>query len=289
MKNKTTYILLSFILVLSVIVRFFKLGQIPASSNEIYNLRLLSALLGTFTTILIFFLANSLTNSKKIGLFSSFSYTILPLAVVENRIVSWVTIADFFLIFSLLILLNKNSSNKKIIGSISLIITIIFILFKSTILESDIFLGNYIQLIANFFTLASFEKIFIANDTYWIAGLRKYGMINPELIVIFLIGFYQLLKQRNKIILISLAALFIFASVNSKFPEAREIGIVAPFFAVVLGFGFNNLSRVLNNFKPLIYLYFLIILYGIMIFYHYYFVHYSLRIEQEQTYKTATF
>lgn len=282
------------ILVIAFIVRFAFLGSIPPSVSEVFPLRIISAVCGFFSVILSYYLVKRISKNKELALFSALSLAILPISIIENRIVSWVSVAVFLIIVSYFFIIDK-SPIKKVFGFLLFIIFLFYI-------NKEILLINRLQtkfdfnlLLNNFFDALSFNKIFFTNDSYWSGGIRRYGMIYPEIIPIFLVGVFELLnKKRFDLILFGLSVLLI-AALSPTYPEAREIGLLAPIIAIILGFGglkvFNYFKRNTENILVVIsgLAYLIVLLYGIINFFHYYFIHYDFGVKQENYYQINKF
>lgn len=282
------------IIVLAFIVRFAFLGSIPPMVVEVFPARIVSAFSGFFAVVLIYFLTKKSFKSKELALFTSLSLSLLPISIVENRIVSWVSVAVFLIIVSYFFIIDK-SPIKKVFGFLLFIIFLFYI-------NKEILLINRLQtkfdfnlLLNNFFDALSFNKIFFTNDSYWSGGIRRYGMIYPEIIPIFLVGVFELLnKKRFDLILFGLSVLLI-VSLSPTYPEAREIGLLAPIIAIILGFGglkvFNYFKRNTKNILVVIsgLAYIIVLLYGIINFFHYYLIHYDFGVKQENYYQINKF
>lgn len=291
---KDNFILLN-ILLLSVAIRLFQLGSIPPSFSSVHLLRNISAICGIISNFLIYFLGYKLFNkNKKIALLVTLTYAVLPIAILENRVSSWISIFTVLTIFSFLFI-TSNIIYKKILGIIFIIIS--FIYFKENIgffkLTSVEF--KYKDLINNIFTTISFDKLFFNNDTYWKGGYRNYGMIYPEFIPIFIYGIFDLIKIQYLPIFIYTIIVILLTSLNPRYPEAREFALLTPIISIILAIGIYKFYRTLklinHHFfvRAFCVIYSLILIYGIINFFHFYFVHYNLRVKQERFYENGEF
>lgn len=283
-----------FIFILAFVTRFIYLGRIPPGLSEVFLGRVFSALSGFLSIVLIYFLIKKLFNNCDLALFTSSILTLLPISIVENRIVSWVSTAVLLIIVGYFLMIDR-LIYKKIIGIVLLIIFLWYIDKEILLLERLLKDIDLILLVNNFFDLASFNKLFFVNDTFWFGGIRRYGMIYSEMIPLFFVGIYELInKKQFQFLIFGLIVLF-FSSLSPTYPEAREVSLLMPVLAIILGFGslkiFNYFKlRKKNIFTSILGLvYILILFYGVMNFFHYYFVHYSFEVEQENVYQINKF
>lgn len=273
------------ILILGIFLRFYKINSIPPINNEILANRLLSAFLGSFSILYLYILGNSLFNNKKISLYISLFYAILPINLVENRIVSWISGANFAVI-AILILLYQRKKYYKYFAILLVFIIIVVFIPNYLILTKPVF--SLTKIITNSVNFLSFNKIFFNNDSYWIGGIRKYGFIYPELIPIFLIGTYNIIKNK-KLILLLPSLIILLVSINPKYPEAREAGLISPFLSITLGLGFYQIYEKFKlikglSVKLLIGIYILLVFYSVFNFLHRYQTHYFLQVRNENLY-----
>lgn len=290
--NSRVYLIIIFII--GLILRCVALGGIPPGIPEIFLSRLISALSGSFSIVIIYFLSLKLSGYRRVALFSALSFAILPVSIVESRLTSWVSILSLVIMVAWLFLYKK-SFFYKILGLMIFIVSLFLFRREIWILSGGYFNINIKAFLTNFFNVLSFDKLFFINDSYWIGGLRRYGMLYPESIPIFLVGIYELIIKKVKIFFFFASIIIVIASLNPLYPEARELGLLAPMLAIILGFGghkiftwiYPNRSRLLVITLGISY--FLIICYGILNFFHYYFVHYNLQIKQERLYETKKF
>lgn len=282
------------ILVLGLVLRFGYLGSLPPSTEALLSGRFISAVSGFLSILLIYLFCRRYFNNKTLALFSALSFTLLPLAIVENRINSWVSVLNLGVIIFFLLLTFKNRW-LNITGLVIFIIVVYFYrnnlwFFNNTLSVKP---GNFFN---NIFNLISFNKIFFSNDTYWAGGLRNYGMLYPESIILFLLGIYQFLRERKKLsIIIFSLIIIVIASASPTYPEAREAGLLMFPLSLIVGIGIQYFCEWFRKGKKPFFviiltgIYSLILLYGIINFFHYYIIHYKLRVQQENLFINKNF
>lgn len=283
-----------YIFILAFIIRFAFLGSIPPSLPEVFSGRLVSAISGFLSIVAIYFLTKRLFESRKLAFFTSLSLTLLPISIIENRIVSWVSVAVFLVIISYFFII-EGRVYKKIIGYFLFSIFILYLNQEILLFARLLKNVDFTLLLNNFFDLLSFQKIFFANDTFWTGGIRRSGMIYPEAIPIFLIGIYEMLNKKQYLCLIFGLLVIFIAALSPTYPEAREIGLLIPVFSLILGFGsfkmFNYFKKHKRNALIMVsgLAYIVILFYGFINFFHYYFTHYHFEVKQENFYQLNKF
>ncbi len=291
---KDNFILLK-ILLLSTTVRIFQLGEIPPSVSSVHLLRNISAICGIISNFLIYFLGYKLFNkNKKIALLISITYAVLPIAILENRVSSWISISTTLIIVSFLFI-TSNIIYKKILGILFIFVSLVY--FKDNIgfLNITTTEFKYKVIITNIFSTISFDKLFFNNDSFWKGGYRNYGMMYPEFIPIFILGLFNLIKIQLLPIYIYAITIIFLTSLNPNYPEAREIGLLSPIISITLGMGIYKFYQIMRKINRNLFvrvfcvIYFLIIIYGIINFFHHYFVHYNLRVKQERFHENGEF
>lgn len=296
MNHKKVRILIFLLLLLQAfILRFYFIGVIPPMSEGSLNGRLFSAASSFLTVPLLVFLIQTIYRKWSLGLLSGFWLSILPYSLEQGRIVSSYPIVLFFLLLYTFVILRKNNPAVKIASSL-LILGLILWMKPFWFQHQAVLLHLSLKkILNNFFQQISFEFLFFRNESFWSGGFRNYGTIFPEAIPIFLIGVYGLFK-RIKVGFISALCVFVLAfiaSLNTKFPETREFFFITPIIALVLAIGVKKVYKFLSagSFlkKSLIIVYALVLSYGLAQFFHFYLIHYNLRIFQEGLYKNEKF
>lgn len=296
MNHKKVRILVFFLTLLQAfLLRFYLLGTIPPMNQELFKGRLFSATVSFLTIPLIVFFTRQIYKNWSLSLLAGFWLSILPYSLEQGRINSYYPLVLFLLLLYFFIILKKVNLAIKIASSFA--ITGLILLLKPFWFQHQSILLQLSlkKILNNFFQQISFEFLFFKNESFWSGGFRNYGAIFPETIPIFLIGVYGLFKK-IKVGLISVLYLFILAfiaSLNAKFPETREFFFAIPIIVLILAIGTKKAYNFLiaGSFlkKLLIIPYAIILFYGFSQFFHFYLVHYNLRVFQEGLYKNEKF
>ncbi len=280
LKDKVYLTLVTLILITAAILRFWKINEIPPGSEIIAPQRLLAAFLGTLTILLLNVLVLLWLKNNKLSLLISFVYAILPLAIMESRIASYITLAVFIYLIGLLLWFKKNQLIK--LSSILLFTASAIVIIANLPYLYNKPFNISKNIVANVFDAGSFTTILFENDTYWEGGFRNWGMLYPEFIIPFLIGLYAAIKNKWFLPLLYFCAVIVLTALNPVYPEARELGLISPMLAFIIGVGLYSFTKNISP-KILIWLYILILLYGVSNFLHYYFIHYNFRVVQEKS------
>lgn len=269
----------------SILVRFLFIGSIPPGDHLL--LRGLTAFAGILSIVFIILIVRKLTADDSLSLATGLILSLIPWHIEQSRIISpvvWV-LALILSVFYVNLLIRK-----KILWLLS-----IFIIIASSIVWYPEALSRLTtlrniplnNLLNNLFHLMSFELWFFKNDSMWIGGIHEIGILLPSLIPLFLLGLIVSIKQIRKrhiwVIIYSLG-IFLVAAVNPQFPEGRLFFLILPLAAIVLSLGtIKGLTEMItskNKSKYLWLIYFLIIGYEYLWYWHFYIAHYAKSLVQ---------
>lgn len=294
MNNYSFRLLFVLVILQAFTVRFWHLDIIPYTNPAIHFSRILSAISGSLTVPVFVYLFYKYFKIRKLSLIAGWWLSIIPWHVEQSRISSIYPI--FLIIFlGLTLLISSSFSKLKPIFALGLFIIAVLVLkpFWFQYQSFSAIPSGYI-ILNNFFRQLSFDFLFFRNESFWSGGLRSFGAMLPESIPVFLLGFYLFFK---KTCLVSLSltlilGLTIISAVNPKFPETRELFLGIPVLIIILALGTDNVfNRLSHNLVKKIFavIYFLILIYGLLQFFHYYFIHYTARVVNEKSYEINRF
>ncbi len=291
--NKISLLLTILILLQGFLIRFIYIGKIPAGLDIVLKERVIIAIVSLLSIPLLKYITKKITGSLQLGFLAGWFLSIFPWHIEQSRIYSMYPLLLFLILLYFFILLNT-SKTIRIISTFFLLASIFLIKPFWFLINPFLYQYNYSKFIANLFQLTSFGFIFFKNDSFWSGGFRNFGILFPETIPLFIIGLYSLLKKRIGIILLVISlVLAVITSLNTNFPETREFFFIIPIFSIVLALGAQKLSLLIRSssvfLRILSYVYLIVFIYGLFQFFHFYFVHYNLRIYQEKLYETKQF
>lgn len=269
-----------FIIFESILVRFLFIGSIPPGNHML--LRSFTALSGVGSIILLMLIVDQVTKNRILSWLTGLSLSLIPWHIEQSRIISpvvWI-LALILGVFYINLLIRKKSL---------WLLSILIIIVSSIVWYPEAFSGLTTlrsiplnQLLNNLFHLMSFELWFFKNDSMWIGGIHEIGILLPSLIPLFLLGLIESIKrikQRHIWVIIYTLGIFLIAAVNPQFPEGRLFFLILPIAAIVLSLGtIKGLTEMItskNKSKYLWLIYFLVIGYEYLWYWHFYIAHYA--------------
>lgn len=272
-------IIFALLLTFTAISRFFLIDKIPPNLNQVFLTgRILSGGASLVSAVMVFFLVKKYFEKPKIALLASWVFSILPWAFEQGRIISQSNLTLALVMSVLFIYQRVNFKNKKIL---LFLIPVIFFFFypQFWIFRVDEFKFNFYSLIYNLFTLLSFDYLFFKNISFWWGGIKEFGVMFLSFLPFFLVGIYDIIRLVNlRFILFSLLITIVSAA-SQFFPETREFYFSTPILAIVVGLG---IYRCFLQTKVVIRIFFvgifLLMIYELSQFYHFYFIHYPQEI-----------
>lgn len=298
-KLKSHIISISFCLILftAVFLRLGGLGRLPPGGENALFLRLPTAICGIASIGLMILIVRKLSERYDVALISGFVLALMPWHIVQSRIYSPPLIGLTVILGGIWFYLNVTHKALKLGG-----IVITLLLFR--MFYSDLWLFHEIrfaptipQFLNNLFKLMSVEFLFFRNDSFWWGDLRTWGTQLPSLIPLLGLGLIATIRtvKLSQILLTCFyfVCVWFVAAADPAFPETREFFLAAPLFAVISAIGVIKLYDYFIGkstlVKAVICLYIAFIAYEHLIFFHFYTVHYVLRVGNEIHYAKMAF
>lgn len=270
------------ILIYSVISRFYAIGNIPQLLNtDIYS-RYFTATLNIGSLILYYFILIKLNKSKKIALISAWVFMLMPWVLEQGRITSHVS---NFLFILLLITAFIIKSHNFIIRSFLIFVlpVCLYIFYPDFWPFISIQLATFSSFMDNIFFLISPEFIFFKNTTFWWGGVKEFGILYMSFLPFFIIGLFKSARHLNIKIWIGMLFLIFITALSPYFPETQELFLATPVISIITAYGICGLydKKVkINWILKIIQIVILsLVIYDLMQFNHYYYVHYPQNIK----------
>lgn len=276
-------ILLGSVIVYTVLSRFWFIGKLPILINSPLPFRLFTATFSILGVFFLYFYTKTIGQNKKIALLSAFLLASLPWSFEQGRIVSPPSNALTVLLFIFLIILHVRQLLIKIVLSASIPIVLFVFYPQFWLFRTNLNSFSNIHVLQNLFILLSPDFLFFHNITFWWGGVREVGVLYFSLIPFFLIGIYQLIFSKQKRIFIWMILILLFSAASPFFPESREFFLILPFMCIILAKGIHTfISQKTIWMKWSGMLFFFIMIYEMMQFFHYYTVHYQQQVKGNQ-------
>lgn len=265
------------------------MGNLPPLFHQnFFNLRIISALLGSLMPVLTFLFVIKHSFDRKTALFAAFFMSILPWGIVESRIASQVNIALFFvlLIFFLYSISNgvwKYISLFLIPAAVVLTYPDIWFIKKMEIISPQSFFNNLM-------ILTSFEMLTNKNITFWWGGVREFGIIYLSLTPLFISGLFHLFRKKYSAILLVFLLILLVTAMSPFFPESREFYLSLHIFTLICALGLRKLSLSKNLYIKMFVIFMsFFIIYEFSQFLHFYVRHYPGQVRENQSKIYGTF
>jgi len=273
------HFILLLIIIFSLISLFWNIDTIPPLLDaSLLSSRLISAAVSTGSILLIFFYAKNSLKSRNIALLSTWTFSLLPWTIEQGRIISQPNVALFFFI-TLLILSQRSNLIQKLFlyGSIPIGFYILYPQFW--VFKIDNLNFSIKSIINNVFILTSPDFIFFKNITFWWGGVREIGIIHLSFLPFLVVGIYEVIINHKWNIFFWIGFILFISSLSPFFPESREFFLAIPFLSIIIAFGINGFFKQKSLIsKVIFYLVFVMIVYDLAQFWHYYTVHYPQQI-----------
>lgn len=272
--------LILLILFYAIIIHFWRINVTPPlMDSSLYSYRLISSVLSISSSLLLYYYFKKMFASSKIALLSSLFYTILPWTMEQGRIYSQVN--NFLFICLLLLVINKMLNNTlfKTISFIIFPLSLLLFYREVWIIKVNRYSFHFNDFFQNIFFLTSTEFLFFKNPTFWWGGVRDFGVMLSSSFPIFLIGIYQLISFPKLEIFFWGVLIIIFSALSPFLPESREFFLITPFISLTLSLGLLKLfSQKKILYKAFFAGLFILIIYDLSQFLHYYFIHYPQQV-----------
>jgi hypothetical protein len=271
------YLLLLIIVLYSLVLHLWRIDIIPPLINpQLRTERIIFAIFSAFCTIPLFFYIQRLFSDSKLSLIGIWIYSVIPWTIEQGRIISETNLALFsFLIF----LYVSTLFSSKIIKS-GLFIIFLFSLnfvYPHLWVFQKVNYGNHyiVDSFTNIMKIFSFEFLFFNNDSFWLGGVRNWGIIYVSFLPVLFLGVIDIIQKYDRKIIIYILIIGILAGFSPLYPETREFFLSLPFLIIVLSRGLKKIITYSNIYLNIaVCCFFIFILYDIAGFMHYYFVHY---------------
>lgn len=269
----------NFLLILSytVISRFYSISTVPQLLNTDIISRYISAALNIGSLILVYLLTRKLNKSPKIALLSSWVFMLLPWVLEQGRITSQVNNYLFFILLTILMMIINNNLLMRILLMVILPVSAYFI-YPDFWMFRSIQIPSFISFANNILFLISPEFIFFRNITNWWGGVKEFGILYLSFLPFFVMGLFKSVQPMNVKIWIGLLFLIVITSLSPYFPETRELFLATPIISIIISYGiywlfYGGVKRNLlfRIFQTVIILF---VIYDLMQFNHFYYIHY---------------
>jgi 4-amino-4-deoxy-L-arabinose transferase-like glycosyltransferase len=167
---------------------------------NLFNARLLSAMLGVGSVLVLFLLAQHLFKDKWVGLLSAFLLAISPWALQIDRELWDVNFAKFFYLLGIYIFVKNVKSNKYIYSLIPfalafysyhgtkvffvLLIPVLILFFRKQLLKRKkslvVFCTLIFFLFVSFLLILKFQGVIRQNEVYLLKDPNTTGVVNAE-------------------------------------------------------------------------------------------------------------
>lgn len=278
LKRRATVFLAELILFVSI-TRLYLLGVVPPHASLAVSDRFISAIFSIGSTIILFFLTDTLLKKKKLSLLISWIFAVLPWTFEQGRIISQPNNCVFYLLLILFLIISVDSLYAKIV-LVFLFPVIIHISYPQIWLEKSHILPTVHDFLNNFFLLTSPDLLFFKNTTFWWGGVKGFGVMYVTLLPFFLLGVIQTINRKEYRLPAILALLITTAALSTYLPESRELFLATPIFSFMIArglYGFYSNHRKLPIGITILLI--VCITYEMAQFMHYYFIHYPLYIQ----------
>ncbi len=269
------------ILFYSVISRFYSISFVPQLLNTDILSRYISTALNIGSLILIYFLIRQSNKSRKIALLSSWVFMLLPWVIEQGRITSQVNNYLFFILLTILMMMKNKNLLIRILLMLVLPVSAYFIYPDFWIFKS-FQIPTFASFLNNIFFLISPEFIFFRNITNWWGGVKEFGILYLSFLPFFVIGLFKSVQLMNIKIWIGLLLLIIITSLSPYFPETRELFLAIPIISIIISYGIYRFYQMKARrnlmFRIFQIVIFFLVIYDLMQFNHFYYVHYPQNI-----------
>jgi hypothetical protein len=270
-------LLLIIIVLYSLVLHLWRIDIIPSLINpQLRTERILFAIFSALCTIPLFFYIQRLFSDTKLSLIGIWIYSVIPWTIEQGRIISEANLALFiFLIYLNLLTLFTSKIIKSVLFFIFLF-SLNFVYPHLWVYQLVNYGNHYVvDSLTNILKIFSFGFFFFNNDSFWLGGVRNWGIIYLSFLPVLFLGVIDIIQNHDKKIIIYILIIGILTGFSPFYPETREFYLSLPFLIIILSKGLIKLNNSSNVFiKIMAFCLFVLILYDIAGFMHYYFVHY---------------